>query len=235
VRNKHGDKPRRDVSLKVLIVLLCSGVSVFGTHVIGRVYADTGRPVEGAYVTLQPTLVSAAGYAIYRDTTNAQGKFTVEVSEPGAYTICVGAPDRKLLNSCQWSVASSTIVIQTRQAEAGIKITLQSAIVLRIRLDDPDQLLPPLGKAAIGTVRFGVWGPDKHYHPAIEVSGDDKGRDFEILVPAGGDWPVSVQSDQVMVIDSNGRAAGTGPDAALSSRTADVGKVRRYRIVGKGK
>src|ERR1700735_4886578 len=70
----------------------------------GRVYSDQSVPVSAAVVGIQATVITSSTIASYGAVTDAQGAFTVDLPDGATYSICVGAFDRFLLNSCEWSL-----------------------------------------------------------------------------------------------------------------------------------
>jgi hypothetical protein len=226
----------------VTLVSIAFASAISATTVIGRVYTEDGNPVKSAIVTVQssvatPSVQSKAvtSGAQYKALTDDQGKFTLNLPN-GQYTVCVRADNRRLLDSCQWFLDEN--VIQVRAGFSPFKVVLRAGLVLRIRLNDPLGLWPqvraPLQSST--AVGFTVYDALGYSHPVIEVSGDDKGRNFEVLVPANrNDYRLAVQGRLVDVVDQAGALASRAVTAPLSSAKSDLAQTRVYEIVPSGR
>jgi hypothetical protein len=225
----------------LISVVFCLSCAILGgTTLAGRVYSDQGRPVAGALASIQRT-VAIPSYLIYRVVTDAQGKFSVDVPDTATYTVCVSSWNNQLLNSCEWSLPASLVKIAAGQQAASITITLQTGIVLRIRLDDPKSLLPTASAIADGTVsgaapsvRFGLFTSDGRYHAAIQVSSDSLGQNHQIVVPLNVSFSFSIQANGVQVLDQTGTqlavAGASIPSFGFQSSTANLAQGLFYQV-----
>src|SRR5690348_4423810 len=99
----------------LFIGALIMAFPVGATVLTGRVYSDKGGPVDGAVIAVQATAFSTSPVVSYGAQTDAQGKFTVTIPDAATYSICVGAFDRSLLNSCEWSLQQSLVSVAKGQ------------------------------------------------------------------------------------------------------------------------
>lgn len=216
-------------------MLLAIGPLISGATLTGRVVADHGRPVNNALIAVQPTVLGPSGITIYRTTTEAQGRFSLDVPAPGTYTVCVDATQQGLLNNCQWFPNQSTVQIASGQTSPKMDVTLVTGIMLSIRLDDPDKLLPPPGQISTSTtapiVSFGVWDTDGNYHQAVSPSSDNNGRDFQLLLPPGQSLKLSVQAINARVLDQTNTQVSSAPSVSLSTSPSVLAQIKHYRLV----
>jgi carboxypeptidase family protein len=230
-------KAMRRMGVLLLVVSAIPSIG-FSRDVVGRVYSEDGNPVKAASVTVQSTVArpSAQSKTLtsadqYKSSTDAQGKFILDLPD-GPYTVCVRADKRGLLDSCQWFLSES--IIQVREGFSQFKITLHSGLILRIRLNDPQGLLPQDATARFTSpvaARFTVYDALGYSHPVTEISGDDKGRNFEILVPPNLDYGLSVQSQNVDVVDAASGLASRAAAATVNSAKSNLAQTRVYEIV----
>jgi hypothetical protein len=235
---------RRFHVVAIALGSLVLAVGAGATTLNGRVYSDAGRPVVGALATVQRT-VAIASYTTYRVVTNAQGKFSLTVPDTATYSVCVGSWGDSLLNSCEWSLGQSLVPIAAGQQTASITITLQTGAMLRIRLDDPQGLLPSPTAVTSGTasssapsVRFGLWSSDGRYHAAIQVSSDSLGQNHQVLLPLNAALNFSVQASGVQVLNQTGTAlaaAGSSiPSVGFQSGATNIAQGMYYQVAKAG-
>jgi len=212
----------------LLVSLFSGSFPLFATSLIGRVYSDEDRPVEGVVVSAQATKVTPDGLPRNQTVTDVQGKFTFDLKD-GDYSICVFSDHRGLLNSCEWDLDHSIVTVQSPLTQ--FKIILKNGVTMRIRLNDPSRVLTR-GTAAANdaAVNFIVWDALGHSHYVREVGGDDKGKNLELLVPPGAQLRLGVDSRNVDVLDKNGAAASKS-SVAVSAKPVDLGDTRVYQVV----
>ena len=202
--------------------------SLSAATLAGRVYSTDGRPVSGAWVSVQPTRATSAGLPRNQTVTDVQGKFSFEIAE-GDYSVCVVGDHKGLLNSCEWDLDHSIVTVQSPLTQ--FKITLKNGATMRIRLNDPSKALAKTSTAANDAmVTFIVWDALGHSHYAREVGGDDKGKNLELLVPPDAQLRLAVDSRNVDVQDKDGSAASKS-NVPVSARPADLGDTRVYQVV----
>jgi hypothetical protein len=221
------------ISLGSLVLAVGAGATTLN----GRVYSDSGRPVVGALATVQRT-VAIASYTTYRIVTDAQGKFSLTVPDTATYSVCVGSWSDSLLNSCEWSLAQSLVPIAAGQQTASITLTLRTGAMLRIRLNDPQGLLPSPTAVTSGTVsssapsvRFGLWSSDGRYHAAIQVSSDSMGQNHQVLLPLNAALNFSVQATGIQVLDQSGNPLPVAaPSIGFQSAPGNIAQGLYYQV-----
>ena len=221
----------------ILGLLFTTYCSLLAGTLVGRVYSEEGRPVDGVLVSVQPTQATASGLPRSQSVTDVQGTFTVDVAD-GQYSVCVLSDSKGLLNSCEWSLDQSIVTVVSPFTQ--FKITLKRGVTLRIRLNDPAKLVStavsaPAALAAAASsinasVSFIVWDALGHSHYVREVGGDDNGRNLELLVPSNASIRLSVQNHNVEVLDTTGVSASKTSVAMVASVSA-FGDTRVYQAV----
>jgi hypothetical protein len=226
--------------VQMVLGFFLSNAAFGATTLTGRVYSDRGGPVAGVLASIQRTVASSS-YTTYRVITDAHGKFSVSVPDTATYSVCVGSLSNQLLNTCEWALGQSLVPIASGQQTASVTITLQTGVILRIRLDDPQGLLPAASAISNGTVsssapsvRFGAVSSDGRYHAAIQVSSDSTGQNHQILVPLNAPLSVSIQATGVQVLNQTGTAIATVgsliPTFGFQSSAANVGQGLHYQV-----
>jgi hypothetical protein len=191
-------------------------------HIRGAVVTEDGMPVKGAVIAYD----KAPKHVMVHEGKGMQMKFRrapddIEVSSTtasradggfdfprpvkGYYRICASVPGTTLLDSCQWSGA--TVVNSADDADADLNaIVLRNGVQLRVRVEDPQNLLPrrnPL--VAASNLIIGVLTGKGAFHAAAVASIDQLGRDFRLLIPKDEPLRLWVFSRHVRVADENGR------------------------------
>jgi len=209
-----------------LLVLLFATVSS-AASLVGFVYSEEGRPVDGVLVTVQSTKMTPSGLPRQQAVTDVQGRLNVLVAD-GEYSVCVSSDYKGLLSSCEWNLSESIVKVAAPLTQ--FKIILKRGVTLRIRLNDPARLASRLVPNTDASVTFIVWDAIGHSHYVREVGGDDKGTNLELLVPANVSLRLSAQTRNVDVIDTAGKSASKA-SVGLVSRISDLGDTRVYQVV----
>jgi hypothetical protein len=223
----------------LLLIAVSIAPSGLATTVVGRIYTEDGNPVKAASFTVQstaaaPTSKGFVSSSQYKYSTDNQGKFVLDLPD-GSYSVCVRTDNRGLLDSCQWFLSDS--IIQVRPGLPPFKMTLRAGLLMRIRLNDPQSLWSQNSSGSLQSavsVRFTVYDSLGYSHPVAQVSGDDKGRNFEILVRPDQDYQLSVQSQGLDVVDEAQALASHAPAAAIHSAKSDLARTRVFTIVPSG-
>jgi hypothetical protein len=202
------------------------------------VISDQGRPVSNTLVNVQSTVASVSdGVTVqptsYSATTDSQGVFSVTLPAVGFYSVCVGAAGQQLLNNCEWNLAQSVVQVTASSATALTVITLQTGIPVSIRLDDPNALLPKLGTSGNAWVRFAVSESNGHSHWAAAVSADNKGFNYQVLVPIGASsLTFSVQAYNVNIVNQNNAVVNplSATVSAVQTVLSNLSQVLYYQV-----
>lgn len=195
-----------------------------GATLIGRIYSDKGPPVGNILVAVQPVFAAPTGLVTYPAITDGQGRFTVTVPA-GAYSVCAGAPNQNLLNSCEWSPAQSVVHVPLGATAAQSTLILVTGVAIAFRIGDSAGLLPRPGTAAAvtsstPTIQFGLWDSGGSFHLVPQTSGDDQGITFQTLVPPNAKFRLTVQGSNVQLNNQNGDSLVGSVTALSSSPTA---------------
>jgi hypothetical protein len=175
-------------------------------------------------------MAGPAGLTKYQVVSDGQGKFSVDVPPGFGYSVCAESPRASLLN-CVWYLGESLVQVPPDAKGQEMVFTLHNGSLLRIRVNDPKRILPTLGTrnapgAPIG--EFSLWDSQGHYHPVPGTSSDEKGLNYEVLVPVGLDVRLTVRGYNVQVLNQGNTAAPAG--ANLSSQLSNLGQVIVYNI-----
>lgn len=237
-----------------IIAVLAASPGIFGATLTGRIYSDQGPPAANIPVTVQSTVAGPSGLTIYNAKTDTAGKFTLTVPSGASYSICADYPQMNLLDSCEWSLQGSIVVVPAQATSIQKIITLRSGVILRFRLSDPSGLVPSPATVAVKAtanagvsttsasaapsastpaVQFGLFDSGGHYHDIRETSGDQLGHNFEILVPPAANFKLSVSGSNLQVTDSSG-ASLLGFTKSVSSSAASLGQTQVFTAAGPG-
>lgn len=108
---------------------------------------------------------------------------------------------------------------------AGARIVVPQAAVLKVRIDDPDKVLPPFNARAAASstqLQLVVSGPNRMAHHLDFTAQDSAGRDYSAAVPVGAALSFSGSSSLGRLIDQTGQplAAPVNASAATGSGPA---------------
>jgi hypothetical protein len=223
---------RRNV-VSTLVVFSALAPSAWATTLVGRITSDQISPVGGEVVSIQATVISTSTVATYRVLTDAQGKFSIAIPNPGTYSVCVGSRTRFLLNSCEWALSQSLVTIAPGQATAKFNLALKTGVVINIRLNDPGQLLPQPGAAAVSkasaAVQFSAFAADGSHHLATQVSTDPGGQNLELLIPLSTSIHLGAQAANAQVLDQTQSVVGPS-SVTISSNAGSIPPVLVYQV-----
>ena len=123
------------------------------TSVAGSVVDDSGAPVPGARllisyapsvkspVTAPPVITGTLAAMVMSDAT---GAFHADAFAPGQYIACAETLTPGYLDPCHWSASAPTFTVSAGQTTPNGRIVMVKGSVLRVHIDDPQQLLKPL-------------------------------------------------------------------------------------------
>jgi hypothetical protein len=221
--------------------MLSAHCLVAATGITGAVVDDTGHAVAGARILINygpsvkppvaapPVITGPLAATVVAD---ASGSFRADYLPPGQYIACAQATAPGFLDPCHRSASAPGFALGAGQTISGIKIVMPRGAVLRIHVDDPQQLLKPVsGAVDLDFAIHIVTAKGLHYSAAIQSS-TPAGRDHAITIPF--DTPVSLRamSPRLAVNDRSGNAlAPTGTTVNVPSGTTPA--VVGFTISGK--
>jgi len=209
-------KTVRKLSLSILsAVSYLSGQTTPSGLMLGSVTGDDGLPLAGATVLYQriyrTVLVGrqerpAPGEAVVRRATSsdASGAFLAPNLPAGDYFLCAEVPSAPYLNPCKWSSApKATIAAGAVNRPA---LVLNKGVLLKVRVNDPAGLLPPVKERPFRGVSpiVGVIFGNGAFLAAANTGVGPFAREYQMSIPAGLPLKLWVYSRHVTFRDSAG-------------------------------
>lgn len=196
-------------------VRILLGISIIAGSGQTATLSGTVRGADGSIVA--KALVTVAGRSTPAAPRHAQTSRSIQVSSSGsfeaagldlgAYQVCVTAPGSAWLDSCEWGQAGSLVALTPTQQTASLTITLAMGALVTVRANDPSQLLSTNeGKTPGAHLLIGVGGDSLAFHPAVIVSQDSGGRNYQVLIPFDRSLKLSVASALFQVTNQAGAA-----------------------------
>jgi Carboxypeptidase regulatory-like domain len=192
--------PKFNIALLVCLPTVFAQINPNGI-IQGTVADDKGQSMSGAIVS---ALLNARPPFSRTATSAADGSFQILGLPPGNYTLCAQVSRGGYVNSCQWSVATQSVTLANKQVSANNLITLRKAAIIKIRMQDPNQLLgqkTPDGRQphlliAVATPRG--------LSTARKTGKDNNGSDYELTVPFDTNLIMQVTSRDLKLGDDHG-------------------------------
>ena len=216
--------------------MLSSSLLVAGSggSLTGSVGDDSGHPVAGARVLISyapsikppvPAPPVMTGPLAAMITAHANGTFHADSLAPGQHMACAEASTPGYLDPCHWS-ASAPNSVSAGQTTSGVKIAMARGSVLRVHVDDPQQLLKPVvGPVDLDFEVHVVTSKGVHYSAPIQSS-TAVGRDHVITIPFDSPVSLRVLSAHFTVNDQLGKSfapAGTSVSVPAGTSPAAIG------------
>ncbi len=206
----------RVIALPALLILLSYSALCQAAKIQGVVIDDSGKPVAGIYAVA--TAQSATDHSTYSSVTNSKGEYSFDALPPGKYSICIQSPGGPQLNNCQWAVATQATVAAA-QTLGNQAITVTQGGLLKIRLDDPKQLI-----AHTDDILIGIYLPSGLFHPCAWQPAIPPAAPTRSPSPENS-GPFSVISTHLQMTDDKSKnlapqsadTDSTGPVPAISS------------------
>jgi hypothetical protein len=228
-------------SFSILATHCLLGANASSASLAGSVVDDSGHPVVGARVLIShapsikppvaaPPVITGSLAAMV--TADANGAFHADGLAPDQYIACAETTAPGLLDPCHWSTSAPSFTVSAGQIVSGMKIVMKRGAVLRIHIDDPQQLL----KFVTGPVDFDleihvVTGKGLHYSAPVQSS-TATGRDHAITIPFDTSLSLRVLSAHLTVNDQSGKPfAALG--AAVNVPAGAVPAVMGLTVTGK--
>jgi hypothetical protein len=216
----------------ILLTACASAQAPFGA-IEGSVRAGDGAPVAGAvvYYARMTRLVGPAararpapGEAVMhsRISSDANGAFAVSNLPAGDYLLCAEVPAAPFLDPCKWS--SSPKVTIGAGAVNRPALVLKRGVFLKVRVNDPRGLLPPMKNdpSRAPNLIVGVVFGSGAFLAAANTRADQSGRDYQMSIPAGVPLKLWVFSRHVTLTDAQGlpvdNSGGRIPFQAVAGR-----------------
>jgi hypothetical protein len=112
----------------------------------------------------------------------------------------------------------------------GVEVEVPRGKTLRIRLEDPDDVVPTPSRArADAFVQFGARSADGVFHRARLVSSDARGHNYELVVPPNADLELVADARNLDLSDDKGARVQSGRGAGLKSDDATLKKEMRFQ------
>jgi hypothetical protein len=221
--------------LLALAVLTAHCLLAANPSLTGTVADDTGHPIPGARVLISyapsinlavPAPPVIAGPLAAMVTADATGAFHVDTLPPAQYIACAETAAPGYLDPCHWSPSAPAFTVTAGQTTSGVNIVMPKGSVLRVHVDDPQQLLKPVtGPVDLDFEIHIVTRKGIHYSAPIQSS-TALARDHAITIPFDSPLSLRILSAHVTVSDSSGKAfasAGTTVSAPPGATPAVIG------------
>jgi len=159
----------------------------------------------------------AAGGANRQGFTDLNGSFTFSQLPAGRYTLCARIPaeqfprpDQPYLDTCMWEQPQNAVQV-AGQAVTGVQVTVPQAVVLQVRVNDPEGLLPQatvsqLAQALDTRLELIVRQPSRLPYRVPFVSQDSTGRNYSLAVPIGTALLLMARSATAKLTDQSGQS-----------------------------
>ena len=203
----------------LLIVLAQAGLAQTAAtaSVTGRVISEDGRALR-AIVSLEFSTGRGFPSPTRRTFTGLDGSFSFTKLPPSTYLICAQVPDSEalqpaitpFLDTCSWGSAHPPITLAAGNQVTGLALTAPKGTWLKIRVADPDKVLPQVATAGPApldrAVQIIVRGADLKNHRPRFISSDGGGRNYQMVVPIGPALQLSLTSTAGSFYDQTGAA-----------------------------
>lgn len=202
---------------------------------IGSVVDDGGKPVAGARVLISyatsikspiPAPPVVTGPLAATVTADATGTFHADGLAPDQYIACAETSTPGYLDPCHWSASAPTFTVSAGQTTSGVRIVMAKGSVLRVHVDDPQQLLKPVaGPVDLDFEIHVVTSKGVRYSAPIQAS-TALGRDHAITIPFDTSVSVRVLAAHLAVKDQSGKlfaALGTSVNVPTGTTPSVIG------------
>lgn len=230
-------------------VLPCAWPAIGQTSgaIVGTVSSEDGILPAGVAVVLhkipeyvnvsktgmsQPRVVLSSVRPVQVLRVSPTGSFSAAAVPSGHYKLCAAPPDG-YLDTCLWS-GPVDVVLAPGSSSARENLRLRRGAIVRIRLNDPQSLLPASQTAYVEKgVVAGVMTATGAFRPARLRSRDATGTDLVMTVPLNTPLSLWISPRQVSVRAPNGATLlRAGPFATLQA-SALTGNVEFQFEVGR--
>ena len=197
--------------------------STGGGSVRGTVTSDKGKALV-AVVTVAKMPVPATSGQIQ---STPDGSFGFDGLPAGEYAICAQVPGGGFVDSCHWSPMPQTVTVKNGQSITGVQIRVATGSVLRIRLNDPGELLEPKGGVE-PHVMMGAFTSRGLFQPTFLAAKDASGRDHEVTIPLDTPLKFHIFSKHVRINDENGVAVDSAGSTFAIQHTTGAASQKSF-------
>jgi hypothetical protein len=207
----------------------------------GSVVDDSGHPVAGARVLVSyassiktpiaapPVITGPLAAAVSAD---VNGSFQVDTLPPGQYIACAETLTLGYLDPCHWSTSAPAFTVSAGQTTSGVKIIMAKGSVLRVHVDDPQQLLKPVvGSVDLDFEVHVVTSKGVHYSAPIQSS-TAVGRDHVITISFDSPVSLRVLSAHFTVNDQSGKSLASA-ETSVSVPTGATPAAIVFTVTGR--
>jgi hypothetical protein len=151
-------------------------------------------------------------------TADAGGAFSVSNLPPGQYMLCASVPGAPYLDPCIWHRPVPVTV--SAAATSVPNLTLEKGVYLKVRINDPQRLLPQTADGPLTPRKLlvCVLYANGAYHGAVNTAIDSAGRDYQLAVPTATAFKLWLFSRDIALIDANGGSVtANGPQNSFQA------------------
>lgn len=169
-----------------------------------------------------------SGTTVLRAFSQSDGAFSFKQLAPGTYTLCAQIPatqaapsDDPFLDTCIWRDSTEPhIPLTAGQNVSNVALLVKRGKLLKIRVNDPQKLLPAQAGAGAGPhLQLQITSASLTAHRIPLTAQDANGRDFAIVIPTGVQHNINIASSAFRLADGNGAASAAAPVAIVAKPT----------------
>lgn len=181
-----------------------------GGIIAGRVETDGGKPLMGvdvAVVRIPIPDILRTGSPVASSRTVAGGTFQVSGLPQGSYRLCPQLAFSEYLDPCEWSTSNTVVSIGSNGVSRGNVIRMEAGHVMKVRVDDPQELLDKNLKSLRGSsLMIGYQHRTKPFAVKAPSSVTKNSREYVFAVPYDtAELRIGVLSRRFSVEDANSR------------------------------
>ena len=168
------------------------------------VEAATGKPIPAALVIATRTTLPPFRQTVQ---SNSDGNFQISNLPAGAYSLCARFASDGYLDSCEWGQSAPSVAAVAGQTSSAIVIRVVKASVLKVHIQDSNQLLfQKTSAGAVPDLTIGVFGPHSIFYSTRLDSRAVTSADYHINIPFDTPLSLSVMSQALQLADATGAA-----------------------------
>ena len=168
----------------------------------GIVTSEDGRPIAGARIV---AYLSSSIFSQSAATSEANGSYQIAGLATGTYKLCAVVLSGDYLDPCVWSVTPPQVILAAGQTVPGTNLKLQSATLLKVRLDDPSQhLQSSLPNASKPHILIVVMSAEGNFVTVTATAKSASGADYQVSIPYDTPLKLSAVSKNLKVNHGSG-------------------------------